>query len=92
MVLVPVRCPHCESDHVRKHGQTNEGKKRYLCRNSECPRSTFICEYSYQAYHPGVKRKIIDMTLNGSGVRDIARVLKISPTTVIEELKKRIRA
>jgi transposase-like protein len=28
------------------------------------------------------------MTLNGSGVRDIARVLHISPTTVIQELKK----
>jgi transposase-like protein len=28
------------------------------------------------------------MTLNGCGVRDIARVLHISPTTVIQELKK----
>ena len=29
------------------------------------------------------------MSLNGSGVRDTARVLGISPTTVIQELKKR---
>jgi transposase-like protein len=29
------------------------------------------------------------MAVNGSGIRDTARVLKISPTTVIEELKKR---
>jgi hypothetical protein len=29
-----------------------------------------------------------ETTLNGSGVRDIARVLDISPTTVIQELKK----
>jgi insertion element IS1 protein InsB len=28
------------------------------------------------------------MAINGSGIRDIARVLGISPTTVIEELKK----
>jgi insertion element IS1 protein InsB len=28
------------------------------------------------------------MSLHGSGIRDIARVLHISPTTVIEELKK----
>ena len=27
------------------------------------------------------------MALNGSGIRDTARVLKISPTTVINELK-----
>jgi transposase-like protein len=31
------------------------------------------------------------MALNGSGIRDTARVLKISPTTVINELKKKRR-
>jgi DNA-binding NarL/FixJ family response regulator len=35
------------------------------------------------------KEQIIEMSINGSGVRDIARVLKISPATVIEELKKK---
>ncbi|HRY15610.1 MAG TPA: IS1-like element transposase [Candidatus Competibacteraceae bacterium] len=30
------------------------------------------------------------MAINGSGIRDTARVLDISPTTVINELKKRI--
>jgi hypothetical protein len=30
----------------------------------------------------------VEVTLNGSGVRDIARVLHVSPTTVIQELKK----
>jgi IS30 family transposase len=29
------------------------------------------------------------MSLNGSGVRDIARVLHVSPSTVIRELKKK---
>jgi insertion element IS1 protein InsB len=29
------------------------------------------------------------MSLNGSGIRDTARVLKISPTTVINPLKKK---
>lgn len=28
------------------------------------------------------------MAMNGSGIRDTARVLRISPTTVIEALKK----
>jgi transposase-like protein len=36
-----------------------------------------------------LKEQIIEMSLNGSGIRDIARVLKISPNTVIEEIKKR---
>jgi transposase-like protein len=34
-----------------------------------------------------VKQQIVDMGVNGSGIRDTARVLKVSPTTVIEELK-----
>jgi hypothetical protein len=32
---------------------------------------------------------VIDMSLNGSGVRDTAWVLRISPTTVIHKLKKK---
>ncbi|WP_317110947.1 IS1-like element transposase [Chroococcidiopsis sp. SAG 2025] len=35
-----------------------------------------------------VKQKIVDMALNGSGIRDTARVLHVSPATVIRELKK----
>jgi len=29
------------------------------------------------------------MAMNASGIRDTARVLHVSPTTVIEEVKKR---
>jgi len=35
-----------------------------------------------------MKEKIIDMTLNGSGVRDIGRVLHINKNTVVSVLKK----
>jgi transposase-like protein len=38
---------------------------------------------------PEVKQQIVDMALNASGIRDTARVLHVSPTTVIKELKKR---
>jgi transposase-like protein len=38
---------------------------------------------------PEVKQQIVDMALNASGIRDTARVLHISPTTVLKELKKR---
>ena len=34
------------------------------------------------------KQRIVDMALNGSGIRDTARVLQVSPATVIRELKK----
>ena len=36
-----------------------------------------------------MKQQIIDMTLNGSGVRDIVRVLRVSSATVIDVLKKK---
>ncbi|MBD3887675.1 hypothetical protein IFO70_39835 [Phormidium tenue FACHB-886] len=35
-----------------------------------------------------VKEQIVEMTLNGSGVRGIARVLQVSTRTVIAEFKK----
>jgi transposase-like protein len=89
MILEPISCPSCNSTSVIKHGKAPDGKQRYRCQNRECDRRTFIRDYCYRGYLPEVKQQIGDMAINGSGVRDTARVLKISPTTVIEELKKR---
>lgn len=89
MVVEPIGCPNCQSIDIVKHGKTEAGKQRYKCCDPECTRHSFILEYSYRGYLPEVKHQISDMALNGSGIRDTARVLKISPTTVIEELKKR---
>jgi transposase-like protein len=92
MVLEPVECPVCGGTNVIKHGKSGEGKQRYLCQDPACHGKTFIRDYSDLGRLPQVKEQIIEMSLNGSGIRDIARVLKISPTTVIEEIKKRNRA
>ena len=92
MVLEPILCPSCSSEDVVKHGQSEEGKQRYKCRSPECSRRTFIQNYAYRGYLPEVKQQIAEMALNGSGIRDTARVLKISPTTVIEQLKKKSTA
>jgi len=89
MVLEPIHCPQCDGVEVIKHGTTPDGKQRYLCQNTQCPRRTFILQYEYRGYLLEVKQQISDMAMNGSGIRDTARVLHISPTTVIEELKKR---
>ena len=91
MVLISVRCPHCQSDQVIKGGQTKAGQQRYKCQSSACPRYSFQLDLSYQGRSPEIKEQIIDMALNGSGIRDTARVLKISRTTVINELKKKSR-
>lgn len=41
-----------------------------------------------EAHKPGVVEKIELLAHNGGGVRDTARVLKISKSTVIKHLKK----
>ena len=89
MVLEPVHCPDCDGTDIIKNGKSPEGKQRYCCRNPNCARHSFILDYTYQVYLPQVKQKVVDMTLRGSGIRDIAENLKISTTTVLEVLKKK---
>jgi transposase-like protein len=88
VACLQIRCPSCQSTDVIKHGITAQGKQRYRCRNLNCSSQTFLVEYTHHGRLPAVKQQILEMTLNGSGIRDIARVLHISPTTVMEELKK----
>ena len=92
MVLEPIHCPTCHGTQVIKHGKTPEGKQRYRCQTAECERGTFIREYSYAGLLPEVKQRICEMAMNGSGIRDTARVLGVSQTTVIDTLKKKSRA
>ena len=92
MAFLQVRCPSGQNTDVIKHGITTQGKQRYRCKHSSCPYQTFLAEYSHHGREPKVKQQILEMSLHGSGILDIARVLHISPTTVIEELKKRALA
>ena len=55
------------------------------CRSVTCEGRTFILEHSYPGRSRQVKQQIIDMAMNGSRIRDTARVLHISPSTVINE-------
>ena len=88
MAVINVYCSACSTDDVVKFGMTGEGKQRYRCENPDCTTITFILDYKNKACAPGAKEKIVDMTLNGSGVRDIGRVLGISMNTVLSTLKK----
>jgi transposase-like protein len=80
-----IQCPLCNSSDLQKNGHSENGTQRWRC--IRC-RKSFQLTYRYNARKPGVKEQIIEMTLNSSGVRDIGRVLKISPNTVTSELKK----
>ena len=88
MVSIPVQCPHCHSTEVIKAGKQANGTQRYQCQNGQCERRIFLGQYQDRGRVPEVRRQVVAMALNGSGVRDTARVLRISPTTVIAILKK----
>src|SRR5713226_10162073 len=89
MVIQVLHCPHCHGTDIVRHGTTRQGKQRYRCRT--CPERgrTFLLRYAYAGQSPEVKRQIVDMAMNASGIRDTARVLRESPTTVIKELKNK---
>jgi insertion element IS1 protein InsB len=88
VVYVPVQCPHCQSTDVIKAGKQTNGAQRYRCNNGLCERRIFLLQYQDRGRAPAIRRQVVDMAINGSGIRDTARVLRISPTTVIAVLKK----
>jgi len=88
MVLIAVKCPYCESTEVRKHGYGKKGQQRYRCKNSECSTTIFQLDYHYEGCKPGVEADIIRRVVNGGGIRDTARSMKISKYKVSSTLKK----
>ena len=89
MVIQVLHCPHCHNTDIVRHGTTRQGKQRYRCRTCPDHGRTFLLEYAYAGQSPEIKRQIVDMAVNASGIRDTARVLHVSPSTVMKELKKR---
>ena len=66
-----------------KAGKQANGGQRYQCQNGQCERRIFLLHYQHRGRVPEVRHQVVDMALNGSGVRDTARVLRMSPTTVM---------
>ena len=85
MVLLAVCCPFCQRDHIIKGGKTATGQQRYRCQSVDGPRRSFVLDPAYKGRRLESKQQVIAMSLNGHGIRDTARVLKISPTTVRNE-------
>ena len=84
MLIQVLHCPHCQGTDIVRYGQSPEGKQRYCCRECREGRGrTLLLDYSYAGQSPEVKEQIVEMAMNASGIRDTARVLHDSPTTVI---------
>ena len=88
VAVVEVFCPYCNGKKVVKNGNSTVGEQRYKCRKEDCGK-TFQLQHRYNACGQGVKERIVDMAMNGSGVRDT--VQKISQKNYLF-LKVRINA
>ena len=82
--------PHCQSTEEIRAGKQANGAQRYQCQNKRCEWRIFLLQYQDRGRALEIRRQGVDLAINGSGIRDTARVLRISPTTVIAILKKRV--
>ena len=86
MATMKIKCIHCGSEEVVKVGKQKNGTPRCKCKKCQ---KTFQTKYVNKGALPETKKMIIKMAVNGSGIRDTARVLGISKDTVMKHLKKR---
>ena len=76
-----VLCKYCNENCI-KHGRFS-GKQRYRC--CSCKR-TFIKSYTSNACKHNTNTWIRNLVKEGSGIRSISRLLKISVTTVLKRI------
>ena len=79
-----INCKYCGHRCI-KNGVEKNGKQRFKCK--ECKKSQQL-DYVYQAYDSNLNQNIIALTKEGVGIRGTARLLGISPTTLISRIKK----
>lgn len=82
LVGLEKQCPYYNGKQI-KHGITSTRKMRFKC--TGCGK-TQIKSYTYNAYSCHVNSDIVELTKEGLGIRSTARLLRISPTTVIKRI------
>ena len=79
-----VKCRYC-MEACFKNGKEKNKQQKYKCKN--CNKSQQK-KYRYNAYNVNLNQNIIALTKEGMGIRGSARLLNISPTTLISIIKK----
>ena len=75
-------CKKCGNSKIVKNGKSRNGEQRYLCK--QCNYS-FQLVFHYTSYRIG-DFEIIQLTKEGCGIRSTARILGISPSTVLRRI------
>lgn len=71
--------PATTTRHPSPSDKSSEKSNKRKINSAHRKDTTFLIDYTNRGDIPSVKRQIIDLALNGSGIRDTARVLNISP-------------
>jgi transposase-like protein len=78
------KCSDCSGNCI-KYGKTKTGKQRYLC--NVCNVS-FVANRLWNGYGQKYDLQIIQLKTEGLGIRSTARILGISPATVVRKILK----
>jgi transposase-like protein len=85
MAKIDVVCPRCsEAHYVIRNGHSSSDAQLYRCNQRL---KTFELNYRYNGAKSETHQAIVDMTMNGSGCRDTARIIRISINTALCHLK-----
>jgi insertion element IS1 protein InsB len=77
---------HCECGNCMiKHGKDSRQKQRYFCKKCKTTKVEF---YTYMAYKQEINQNIVSLTKEGVGILGTARLLSISPTTLLKRIKQ----
>ena len=78
-----MKCPRCKSNDKVKNGVI-KGLQRYRCK--EC-KYNFTVEKRSREYSNEIKRKALQLYLEGLGFRSIGRILSVSNVSVLNWIK-----
>jgi len=83
-----INCPECTGSNVSKNGKSAKGEQRYICKDNSCEGKSFKLEYTYNGWKAGIGEKILNVRMDDTGIRDIAKELGVSKQKVQETLKE----
>jgi len=88
MVTKIIKCYHCGSENIVRHGLTKNGKQRYLCR--DCQRSSRE-DPQPNGYTEQQREQILRAYEERSSLRGLTRTFRVARNTVSSWLKKKER-
>lgn len=77
-----MKCRVCDQGTI-KDGKTSNGIQRFRCKSCG---ARFQEAYYYNACLHDINSKIVQLLKSSCGIRDISRILQISPTTVLKRI------